>query len=117
MKNTALKKLSVITAALAVISMAGCGESAPRYEAVTGAGGNKNAYYTEAPAMMDSAAAAGDYENGDMDMGMPSEAPMVEGGQQVEFNTEEYNSITENSYMSVAANPLSTFSIDVDTAS
>ncbi len=117
MKNTALKKLSVITAALAVISMAGCGESAPRSEAVTGAGGNKNAYYTDAPAMMDSAVAAGDYENGDMDMGMPSEAPMVEGGQQVEFNTEEYNSITENSYMSVAANPLSTFSIDVDTAS
>ncbi len=34
-----------------------------------------------------------------------------------EFNTEEYGSIVENSYMSVAANPLSTFSIDVDTAS
>ena len=33
------------------------------------------------------------------------------------FNTEEYNPIVENSYMSVAANPLSTFSIDVDTAS
>lgn len=117
MKNTALKKLSVITAALAVISMAGCGESAPRSEAVTSTGGNKNAYYTDAPAMMDSAVAAGDYENADMERSAPSEAPMVEGGQQVEFNTEEYNSITENSYMSVAANPLSTFSIDVDTAS
>lgn len=115
MKNTALKKLSVITAALAVISMAGCGESAPR-EATTAAGGNKNAYY-EAPSMMDSMAAAGDYDNADMEWGAPSEAPMVEGGQQFEFNTEEYNSITENSYMSVAANPLSTFSIDVDTAS
>ena len=34
-----------------------------------------------------------------------------------DFNTEEYNTIVENSYMSVAANPLSTFSIDVDTAS
>ena len=34
-----------------------------------------------------------------------------------ESNTEEYNSIKENSYVSVAAAPLSTFSIDVDTAS
>ena len=34
-----------------------------------------------------------------------------------EANTEEYNSIKENSYVSVAAAPLSTFSIDVDTAS
>ena len=33
------------------------------------------------------------------------------------FNTEEYNEIIENGYKSVAANPLSTFSIDVDTAS
>lgn len=33
------------------------------------------------------------------------------------LNTEEYNAITENSYKSVAAEPLSTFSIDVDTAS
>ncbi len=33
------------------------------------------------------------------------------------FNTEEYNAIAENGYESVAANPLSTFSIDVDTAS
>ena len=54
---------------------------------------------------------------------------MANGGTQVQyssmdqmssegnFNTEEYNAITENSYKSVAAEPLSTFSIDVDTAS
>lgn len=34
-----------------------------------------------------------------------------------EYNTEEYNEIIENSYMSVAESPLSTFSADVDTAS
>lgn len=34
-----------------------------------------------------------------------------------EHNTEEYNSITENAYKSVADYPLSTFSADVDTAS
>ena len=33
------------------------------------------------------------------------------------FNSEEYNEIIENGYKSVAANPLSTFSVDVDTAS
>ena len=34
-----------------------------------------------------------------------------------DFNTEEYNAIVENRYMSVQNNPLSTFSADVDTAS
>lgn len=33
------------------------------------------------------------------------------------FNTEEYKGIVENGYKSVAADPLSTFSVDVDTAS
>jgi Ca-activated chloride channel family protein len=33
------------------------------------------------------------------------------------FNTEEYNTIVENNYQSVKNDPLSTFSIDVDTAS
>ncbi|MDB5335037.1 MAG: uncharacterized protein JWN70_656 [Planctomycetaceae bacterium] len=34
-----------------------------------------------------------------------------------EFNTESYAHITDNRFLSVAQNPLSTFSIDVDTAS
>ncbi len=34
-----------------------------------------------------------------------------------DFNTEEYSAITENSYKSTVSDPLSTFSIDVDTAS
>lgn len=33
------------------------------------------------------------------------------------YNTEEYTAINENSFMSVSANPLSTFAADVDTAS
>lgn len=36
--------------------------------------------------------------------------------EEIEFNTEEYNSIKENSYKSTVSDPLSTFSIDVDTA-
>ena len=39
------------------------------------------------------------------------------GNMAPDFNTEEYSAITENSFQSVAANPLSTFSADVDTAS
>lgn len=35
----------------------------------------------------------------------------------VNYDYEEYNSVAENGYMSASANPLSTFSIDVDTAS
>jgi Ca-activated chloride channel family protein len=34
-----------------------------------------------------------------------------------EFNTETYNQITDNPFLAVSENPLSTFSIDVDTAS
>lgn len=46
-------------------------------------------------------------------------SPMVEkyAGQETEFNTEEYSAITENTFMSTVSDPLSTFSIDVDTAS
>ncbi len=37
--------------------------------------------------------------------------------QEGEFNTESYDTINENAFLPVAENPLSTFSIDVDTAS
>lgn len=43
----------------------------------------------------------------DRDLPAPQEA----------FNTEEYASITENAFLAAADNPLSTFSIDVDTGS
>lgn len=41
----------------------------------------------------------------------------VKGEYEPEFNTEEYNAIVENNFKSVKNNPLSTFSVDVDTAS
>ncbi len=45
-------------------------------------------------------------------------APEPEPGEppRTEFDTESYDSITENPFLAVEANPLSTFSIDVDTA-
>ncbi|MGD1821633.1 MAG: vWA domain-containing protein [Pleomorphochaeta sp.] len=50
---------------------------------------------------------------------------MAKGGESItslpnpinEFNTEEYDKITDNAFKSVIDNPVSTFSIDVDTAS
>ena len=50
--------------------------------------------------------------NGSM---MKDDAKCIEG--ETEFNTEEYDSITENRFLSVKNNALSTFSADVDTAS
>ena len=54
---------------------------------------------------------------------LPAEAPVVGGEKKSEeiakkdFNTESYDHIVENEFLSVQQNPLSTFSIDVDTAS
>ena len=41
----------------------------------------------------------------------------INPGSEAAFNTETYDRITDNSFLSAAENPLSTFSIDVDTAS
>jgi Ca-activated chloride channel family protein len=53
--------------------------------------------------------------------GAPSPAPAAMPPRQpaspAEFNTEGYDRVTENPFLEVLKNPLSTFSIDVDTAS
>ncbi len=49
--------------------------------------------------------------------GYPAPAFFFEGGRRPAFNTESYAFIRENGFLSAAANPLSTFSIDVDRAS
>jgi Ca-activated chloride channel family protein len=50
--------------------------------------------------------------------GYPAEKRMVMGASvdATQFNTEEYGRIQENEFLSVAENPLSTFSVDVDRA-
>lgn len=45
------------------------------------------------------------------------QAPGEEGDPKPDFDTEEYDRIYENPFLEVQKNPLSTFSIDVDTAS
>ena len=48
---------------------------------------------------------------------MPLAAPSFGGNQPIQWNTEEYKNIRDNSFQEVRSTPLSTFSIDVDTAS
>ncbi|MRR33545.1 VWA domain-containing protein [bacterium] len=47
----------------------------------------------------------------------PSYAPQPQPASATDFNTEGYDRVNENSFLEVLKNPLSTFSIDVDTAS
>ncbi len=104
MKKNTLRTLSALTA---LLTLAGCSSGGMQMNdaAATGAPGDYF-YYTEEESLKSAAPTMnGDY-NGN-----------VEQFPEIDYNTEEYNSIKENSYMSSISNPLSTFSIDVDTAS
>ncbi len=93
MKRMKLLCLS-LAGLLAILAFAGCGSSSPSRPAAS---------YTAA-----SVAAAGPdqtFETSPTAAGEPA------------YSTEEYSAINENRFLSVAANPLSTFAADVDTAS
>ncbi len=118
MKNTLKKTLSLITA-VSVLTTAGCssgGAMTDNAAPLTTVAQN-NFYYEMADSAADSVEMGYDasVRGEEFTDGMYEEEGMYEEG--IDFNTEEYNAIKENSYMSVLANPLSTFSIDVDTAS
>ena len=104
---------TLLTAAMA-LTMAGCGSM------------RKDGYYATTTDTMYAPANSPNYSvsrtpspgmtvdsemDAEMDGGMDGEMA------QKEFNTEEYSSIEENRPMKVSMSPLSTFSIDVDTAS
>lgn len=113
MKNTLKKTLALITA-LSLLSLGGCSSESTNDAAyiTTGAPNAAADYeYQFQYESADSAAEVEVYEEGSFE---PATGDFEDT---IDWNTEEYNSIVENSYMSVAANPLSTFSIDVDTAS
>ncbi len=92
MKN----KRIIITAAIltASLSLAGCGGG---HSAMT----TQGAMYENNIAMADTA----------------YDVQQINAEKIQDFNTEEYSAITENTFMSAVSDPLSTFSIDVDTAS
>lgn len=112
MKNTLKKTLSLITA-LSILTAAGCSSGGATADDALGAPmttvAQNNFYYAEAGDAADSKGFDASVRGEEFTDGMYEE--------EIDFNTEEYNAVKENSYMSVLANPLSTFSIDVDTAS
>ncbi len=113
------KGLAVFMAmVLSGISLCGCGGDGGNAASNINVGGSDNGMAGGQVEGMTSETFNGDgglsYDaSGDMNLfgEIPAEAPGVE------WNTEEYNSIREMGFQSVANAPLSTFSADVDTAS
>lgn len=116
-RKNIMRTAAFITALSMIMSLTACGSSADAKSeniAITGAANDADVYYNGALPETTFAAEGGFSKQSAMGE-MRNEPQMYEDA--VDFNTEEYNSIKENSYTSVSANPLSTFSIDVDTAS
>ncbi len=96
-----MQKMRALPLALtAMLTFTGCGSNSSMYMPDTAANYEKNDVCYEAADAEYSSAPEYEYEE-----------------DAVEFNTEEYSAITENSFKSVVTDPLSTFSADVDTAS
>ncbi len=92
-----------------MLSLAACGDVAQKEELVMGKEGGKVKKEQEAKTRFKPASAPAKLAVGDSMAMEAEEAP--------EFNTEEYSHMAENQFKDVGENPLSTFSIDVDTAS
>ena len=96
-------KIRVFVVVIILVTLA-CGSSlappAPEQSVAEEPAVEEEYYYEEAPA-----------EAEEMFQELPTAAPPTE------FNTEEYDRIYENEFLDALSNPLSTFSIDVDTAS
>ncbi len=71
----------------------------------------------EAPMAAEAEMAYDSMTNGVMAEPMAEDYAYDYGNEDVPYNTEEYSTVEENPFMSVALSPLSTFSADVDTAS
>jgi len=110
MKRNFIRSAALSLAAVMLLgSVAGCSAKMEYAMDATAPAAPATEYYTETTAEAETGyySFAMNSEIADSDYDFP----------EVEFNTEEYNAITENRFLSVAANPLSTFSADVDTAS
>lgn len=109
MKKTSFLMLQYFAVVLLISSlMVACGGKHDKQQAKDLSGGNGAAYYTE----------EADMERALSDQKDPVPSP-IDGDTDtdtVEFNTEEYDRIYENPFVSPTAYPLSTFSVDVDRA-
>lgn len=108
-----MMKKKIITTVLCctvAAGLAGCGNMETSKETSTTA----DEAYTDSVA-----ASAYTSEAAEEKMDMGGAADGTDGGdtrEEIEYNTEEYKSITENGFLSAVNHPLSTFSSDVDTA-
>ena len=129
MKKKGKALLAVIMCAAMAFAMTACGGSqkSPSTEALYSNDSNVM-YSMEAPAETPAETPAPEAMTApsrefDGEMKMAADTAMADGTatdsikNEVEFNTEEYKTIEENRLMKVSMSPLSTFSIDVDTAS
>ena len=106
MKIKVIKMTRFLLTALSIGVMVSCGPTPTSTESIDLAFGmNAPQFPGAAPRPQASAAP-------DSDQASPSGQPSTE-----EPNTEDYNRIYENPFLTALQNPLSTFSIDVDTAS
>ena len=82
-------------------------------------GGNSDESYTANYSRAENGIAKSDAAGGSpaYQQSADAEAAYEEGGEEYDYNTEEYAQIVENGFISTADEPTSTFSIDVDTAS
>ncbi len=106
------KKISaiVVSVIMAMTMMTSCGNGGSSKKDMSP---TKNDYDYAEQKISNDAEDTKDYKNGD---NIQYSEEMNAIGD-MEINTEEYNYYAENSFLSVAENPLSTFSTDVDTAS
>ena len=115
MKKMNLKAMTLMLAAM--LALTGCGDADTA----------ENNAPSDAPVKSYVQEESSEAEYEFADEAMCEEEPAEDGGMMykrdaqlgmdAEFNTEEYSAIVENNYRSTKAEPLSTFSADVDTAS
>ncbi|MDD4112625.1 MAG: von Willebrand factor type A domain-containing protein [Herbinix sp.] len=119
MRKTFTRLLSVCMVVVMIVGLAGCAKSEKSTQDIFASGQTKSdssSYKTEYT--MDTSKATVnsnvEYETmaGEYDQEFITDRSFTE-----EFNTEEYSGITENNIKAVKNYPMSTFSVDVDTAS
>ena len=104
---------SALAGCLLCLALGGCAPAAPEQDSSLAGDSRTDATPTlsHQPKSLDSSDGANTEGLTSSSIGTPYEEPLVP------YNTEEYAAMRENGFLSVAANPFSTFSADVDTAS
>lgn len=104
---------SALAGCLLCLALGGCAPAAPEQDSSLAGDSRTDATPTlsHQPKSLDSSDGANTEGLTSSSIGTPYEEPPVP------YNTEEYAAMRENGFLSVAANPFSTFSADVDTAS